>query len=61
MGAYNSVTQRFTPTRVGTMNKSFSSVSLKPVHPHTRGDNVFGAYNHFPTARFTPTRVGTIF
>ena len=30
---------RFTPTRVGTTERSCESVAIASVHPHARGDN----------------------
>jgi len=37
---------RFTPTRVGTTRSARWGTGAAPVHPHTRGDNVY-SFNNF--------------
>src|SRR5271157_5133544 len=46
--------QRFTPTHVGTMFLESHSSFLKPVHPHTRGDNFLTFSSTFSTGGSPP-------
>ncbi len=51
---------RFTPTCVGTMLDTGTSILTLTVHPHMRGDNFYLLYYLSSFQRFTPTCVGTI-
>ena len=50
---------RFTPTGVGTTIYATDARSVKTVHPHGRGDNLWVATYGTQAPRFTPTGVGT--
>ncbi len=42
-GAHDDCIHRFTPTRVGTINRQLRKRENASVHPHTRGDNFISA------------------
>ncbi len=50
--------ERFTPTCVGIINRTLDLLSVKPVHPHMRGDHYELQFVPFLPYRFTPTCVG---
>jgi len=54
------LSDRFTPTGVGTISKSGGSQISLTVHPHGRGDNAYQSGEMTWDTRFTPTGVGTI-